>query len=214
MIQTNPSFSNAAIGPHETVLQDIHHQAKNIAIFQRNLAPLQEMLKGLANETIECRASGTKNAVLSSLQEYFDAHLPDYPALFKDISNALGLFEQTTKASSFRLLLATVKTNMCRKFHTDVNTIRMLCTYIGQGTLWLPDEALDQVALRSIRKNHDIDPDKKHIQQVQTGDLVLLKGALYPDGNPIMHRSPSIEEYGEQRLLLRIDSNEFLNHFL
>jgi len=152
--------------------------------------------------------------VVSTLHDFFNDHLPEGVSLLSDISKLLGIFEAITKAQSFRLFLATVKTNMCRKFHTDVNSIRLLCTYTGQGTLWLPDEALDQMALRSVRKNQDIDPDQKYIQQVRTGDVVLLKGALYPDGHPIMHRSPSIEESGEHRLLLRIDTNEFLNNFL
>ena len=46
---------------------------------------------------------------------------------------------------------------------------------------------------------------------VNAGDVVLLKGALYPGANPILHRSPSIEELGKVRLLLRIDTNSFLN---
>lgn len=47
------------------------------------------------------------------------------------------------------------------------------------------------------------------IQQAGTGDIVILKGALYPDGHAIMHRSPTIEEMGAARLLLRIDTNAF-----
>ena len=214
MIQTNTSYANAAIGSEESILQDIHQSSKNIAIYQRDVATLNPTIESIREKTIECRASGSRTEVLSSLHDFFNKHLPDAAPLLSDITRALDLFEQITKATSFRLLLATVKTNMCRKFHTDVNSIRMLCTYTGQGTLWLPDEALDQVALNSIRKNQDIDPDQKYIQQVGTGDFVLLKGALYPAGNPIMHRSPSIEESGEQRLLLRIDTNEFLNNFL
>ena len=128
-------------------------------------------------------------------------------ALYEDIRQLLNLFEKITKASSFRLLLATIKTNMCRKFHTDINNLRLLCTYIGPGTLWVPDDAIDAESLRS-RKDPLIDEQK--IQQVRTGDAVILKGALHPQGNPILHRSPSIEKSGEERILLRIDTNETL----
>jgi hypothetical protein len=85
----------------------------------------------------------------------------------------------------------------------------MLCTYLGQGTLWLPDEAVDPKTSRSA--SHELVIDAELIQQIPAGDVVILKGALYPDADPILHRSPTIEESGETRLLLRIDTNESLN---
>ena len=118
-----------------------------------------------------------------------------------------------TQASSFRLLLTTVNTDMCRKFHTDINDLRLLCTYIGPGTLWLPDEIVDGKALQAGKEDTEIVIDAQQIQQVPTGDVVILKGALYAGANPILHRSPSIKEHGEKRFLLRIDTNEFLNNF-
>ncbi|MGK0427956.1 MAG: hypothetical protein ACJAUR_002072 [Ulvibacter sp.] len=41
----------------------------------------------------------------------------------------------------------------------------------------------------------------------------MLKGAIYlSEGTKaVVHRSPTIEESVETRLLLRIDTNEFLN---
>ena len=93
---------------------------------------------------------------------------------------------------------------MCRKFHTDVNDLRMLCTYVGQGTLWLPDEAVKNEEYRTRRDEIVIDEDL--IQQALTGDVLILKGALYPEANAVIHRSPTIEETNERRLLLRIDT--------
>ncbi|MEM7381676.1 MAG: DUF1826 domain-containing protein, partial [Bacteroidota bacterium] len=98
------------------------------------------------------------------------------------------------------------------RFHTDINELRMLCTYVGAGTLWLPDDAVDRNAYLSGKDNKDIVPDKNLIQQVCTGDVLILKGALYPGSTPILHRSPSVTENDEERILLRIDINESLNH--
>ena len=55
--------------------------------------------------------------------------------------------------------------------------------------------------------------DESNIQQAKTGAVVILKGAMYPakGTNAVVHRSPTIEESGATRLLLRIDTNEFLN---
>lgn len=153
--------------------------------------------------------SGTVEEISNFLDAYFTAELPEQKILLDDILGLLELFKQVSKTSSFRLLLATINTNMCRKFHTDINNLRMLCTYVGPGTLWLPEEAINHRALRA--KRSDFILDKNLIQQVDTGDALILKGALYPESKAIIHRSPTIEETGEKRLLLRIDTNESLN---
>jgi len=212
MIQIKSSFANAVISDDTKDLQDIHLKSKNIAIYQRDIKFLKKELKQIAEQKIECRATGSVEEILSKLNDYLNSDIPGYVSLFEDISEIVKLFEKTTQASSFRLLLATVSTNMCSRFHTDINEIRLLCTYIGQGTLWLPEEAINQKALRTRGTNQEIVKNEELIQQVPTGDIVLLKGALYPEANPILHRSPSIEKNGEKRLLLRIDTNEFLNY--
>jgi hypothetical protein len=209
MIPSTSLFANAAIAREASILQDIHLPAKNIAIYQRDITTVKEELKQSAEQEIEFRASGSIVSILDKLEDYFQDHSISYPALIEDIKELLNLFKKTTQASSFRLLLATVSTNMCRKFHTDVNDLRMLCTYLGQGTLWLPDEAVDPKTSRSA--SHELVIDAELIQQIPAGDVVILKGALYPDADPILHRSPTIEESGETRLLLRIDTNESLN---
>ena len=60
---------------------------------------------------------------------------------------------------------------MCRKFHTDINDLRLLCTYFGPGTLWIKDN--DFIS----KKNNALDfkCDKENIQQVETGDISMLK---------------------------------------
>lgn len=210
MTQIETLYPNAAIYHHPQILQDIHIKSKNIAIYQRDIEALHQELDLIANRPIECRASGTVEEVEAILEDYFNNNLPKCTTLFNDISGLLSLFKKTTEATTFRLLLATVKTNMCRRFHTDINDLRMLCTYIGQGTLWLPDEAVNQ---RAIAKgsNAEIVADEELIQQANTGEVVILKGALYENANPILHRSPSIEKHGERRLLLRIDTTDFIN---
>ncbi|NRB50252.1 MAG: DUF1826 domain-containing protein [Saprospiraceae bacterium] len=211
MLQTEYKYANAAISDEVNVLEDIHLKSKNIAIYQRDITSLAKSLSPLVNETIECRAIGTREEILSIVKEYFDKKLPNSYPLYEDIAEVLGLFEGTTKASSFRLLLASINTNMCSRFHTDINDLRLLCTYIGPGTRWLPDEAVDQKATRARGRKQEMVINEQLIQQASTGDLVLLKGALYPDANPILHQSPPIESTGENRLLLRIDTDEFLN---
>lgn len=211
MVQTECKYVNAAIGSEVKVLQDIHLKSKNIAVYERDISVLEMDLRPLVKQVIECRAIGTLEEILFILETYFDKNLPKSHGLLEDIAGVLSLFARTTKASSFRLLLASVSTNMCSRFHTDINDLRLLCTYIGPGTLWVPDEAIDQEASRARRSKKELVIDQQQIQQASTGDVVILKGALYPEANPILHQSPAIENTGENRLLLRIDTDEFLN---
>lgn len=213
MNQIINSFSNAAIGIHSSILNDIHLPSKNISIYQRDIINLEKELSQLTNQYIECRINGSIEQIKTSLTAYFESHLSFCSLLLQDIFEILTHFEKITSATTYRFLLATIDNDMCRKFHTDINTLRLLCTYIGQGTLWLPDEAINKELLKrrtDRRADKEIIIDETQIQQVNTGDIVILKGALYPQANAIIHRSPTIEKYGEKRVLLRMDTNESL----
>ncbi len=213
MIQNRTKYSNSVISDNMEALQDIRLKSKNIAIYERNIDHIKNGLEKIMDQEIKCRASGSKEEILEILTKYFDLNLPEYNIVLEDVSSLLTLFEKVIKASSYRLLLATVSANMCRKFHTDLNDLRMLCTYVGPGTIWVPDEIVDCQSLRAKRGDAELDIEERHIQQVSTGEVVILKGALYEEANPILHRSPTIEENGERRLLLRIDTNETSNLF-
>ncbi|WP_425237083.1 DUF1826 domain-containing protein [Ulvibacterium sp.] len=210
MILTNIPDDNAIIGDDIGILQDIHLKTKNIAIYQRGTESWMKGLNRAIKWPIQCRANGTVEEITFSLNYYFtnSPHLNE--SLLEDILSLLELFEQVTKSSFFRVLLATVNTNMCRRFHADNNELRMLCTYYGPGTLWLPDYAVDRKAYLARKSNQTILRNESLVQQVDTGDVVILKGALYPEAIPILHRSPSIEENSGERILLRIDTNESL----
>lgn len=198
---------NWALGKSSLSLKKIHHKDVNIAIYERDTSGLKNEIDHLLKANIEFRSSGTINAIVNEMTSLIDPK--QYSVMIQDIKECLYHFNEISNAKSFRLLLATVNTNMCRKFHTDINDLRMLCTYSGPGTLWLTDENINPKASAS----KSIVIDEKKIQQVKTGAVVLLKGALYPQYNTktVVHRSPTIEETGEKRLLLRIDTNESLN---
>jgi hypothetical protein len=203
--------TNWAIGNCSTSLQQIHQREINIAIYNRETDFLSKETSHLLDKEIILRASGNIEDILSSIEVELinlNSHL-----IFKDIEQQFSLFSQLTKVNSFRFLLATVNTNMCRRFHTDMNDLRLLCTYSGPGTLWLTEDNVNRKALETLGDNECIVLDESRIQQAKLGDIVILKGAIYPqDGTKaIVHRSPTIEETGQRRLLLRIDTNEILN---
>lgn len=198
-------------GNEMEVLHRIHQRETNIAICNRSVNQLSEEINLLIAEKVELRLSGNIRTIKALLQNAID--VKKYPLIIQDIELLLHTFEEVTKSTSFQMLLATINTNMCRKFHTDINELRMLCTYSGPGTLWLTDENINRTALNSIGNKQSIVIDENQVRQVETGAVAILKGAIYPQSNSkaVVHRSPTIEESGSTRLLLRIDSkNNFL----
>jgi len=198
---------NAAIGNDVGVLRKIHLSNKNIVIYRRGMASLTQELLQVSKKCIEFRASGNLGRIALLLDRYFAEKISMRTALKEDILHLLEIFEGVSGASTFRLVWASVETTMCPRFHADHNVLRMLCTYYGPGTLWLPDHAVDREAYLSGKSNPNILLEEGQVQQVGTGDVVILKGALYPGATPILHRSPGIDENGGQRILLSIDAN-------
>ena len=180
------------------VLLDIHLPAKNIAIYKRDIEILDTELTEIAAKTVECRASGTSEEIKSIVEDYFRTHLTNCSLLFRDVVQLLGLFEMTTEASAFRLLLTTVNTNLCRRFHTDINDLRMLCTYSGPGTLWVPDAFVHEKAYQTGGRNEEIVIDKSQIQQAQAGDVVILKAPCIRRPNPFFIAAPPLKRKGKE----------------
>ncbi|MEM8926722.1 MAG: DUF1826 domain-containing protein [Bacteroidota bacterium] len=203
------TIENCEVGPLPTGLCDIHQTNVNIAIYNRDITALTSEVKSLKEQQVEIRSSGNVDTILKTLVQAIDPN--KFNLILRDIKELLHLFKEVTNASNFRLLLAKISTTMCPRFHADNNELRMLCTYHGPGTLWLPDYAVDRDAYLTGKRNKSIISNESLAQQVETGDVVILKGSLYPGATPILHRSPSILGDDEKRLLLSIDINESLN---
>ena len=102
----------------------------------------------------------------------------------------------------------------CRKLHADTVTIRMLCTYTGPGTDWLPNQDVVRKYLRAAAvdaetANQRIIRKGAVLRRCEPGEVLLLKGNAYP-GNAkrgAAHRSPPLGSSGVSRLVLKIDEH-------
>ncbi len=200
---------NWAEGSEPKVLNEIHRSTTNISIYNREISHLDVEINELLVENAEIQTSGEPKLI----QQYLKEKLSAYPLILDDLLTLIEHFKLATEATSYRVLLATVNTNMCRKFHSDINDLRMLCTYSGPGTLWLKNDNVNWKELNALSSVQDVAIDESKAEQAKRGSVIILKGALYPNDqtSAIIHRSPTIEETGTRRLLLRIDTNEFLN---
>ena len=100
--------------------------------------------------------------------------------IINDIKELIEHFKRISNSNNFRLTLAAIDNNMCRRFHTDMNDLRMICTYSGPGTLWLTENNTNRMPLNNTGNNDSIVINENKIKQLSTGSVAILKGALYP----------------------------------
>jgi hypothetical protein len=206
----SPTIANLAAGKETSVLERIHEPGVNITVWERDIPVSDLEMNAVLHVLIrEIRLHGCITVIMQDLRDAFVARALDAESLLNDIALLLEVFANTSMVKDLRLSLSAVNTNMCRRFHTDVNDLRLLCTYLGPGTLWLPNDAVNEQAIRSRDPHLPIERSPEDVQQVATGHVAIIKGALYPGDREAacVHRSPTIEETGQQRLLLRIDTN-------
>ncbi|WMJ72616.1 DUF1826 domain-containing protein [Cytophagaceae bacterium ABcell3] len=161
-------------------------------------------LKGSAEELAWKFEKELKAQGLHSKQGYLE--------FLDDIFKIINAFGRIIKADTIKLYFAVVNSNMCRLFHTDINDLRLLCTYRGPGTIWVRNDNINKKCLN--KESNDsllINPDQT--ENTEAFDITILKGALHTSNYtmPVFHRSPSIEETKEQRVLLRLDTGAFLS---
>ena len=134
--------------------------------------------------------------------------------LSKDISEIVKIFCMLFNVKSVWLRLDAIDKPMCPRFHSDYVDCRTVTTYVGPATQWLPHQLVDRTKLGHGNNGQ---PDEKSglfinktdIEQLNTGDIALLKGESWDgnDGAGLVHRSPhSKSDY--RRLYMTIDFEE------
>jgi hypothetical protein len=127
--------------------------------------------------------------------------------LFEDLCMLAHLFAAVSDHDQLKVSLNPVYHDMCRKFHTDINELRMLCTYFGPGTEVI-DYHPDDKRLWKAVEEEDMQILSERLKSIPLYSILLMKGALYRGTHPeaCLHRSPPISEQSTARLLLRIDA--------
>lgn len=136
--------------------------------------------------------------VLQEFEEGREAFLAQVEALWAEISR----IELSQKRS---LRFEKIESDMCRLFHGDKIRLRLLCSYLGAGTEWLPNTAVAREFLGSGCNDSIVKSDAQiyHLAPFEVG---IFKGDNFPgnQGYASVHRSPQWQ--GNARLLLKIDS--------
>jgi hypothetical protein len=123
-------------------------------------------------------------------------------------------FSALTDQRDLKLKIAVIDTNACQKFHADWLRLRLIVTYTGPGTEYVPDAGVARQHLGQPmpleEANAAIVPDPGLVRRAQPGDVILLKGEAWPGnaGRGAVHRSPPIQGTGARRLVLQLDVGE------
>lgn len=109
------------------------------------------------------------------------------------------------QSPALRLRLERIEDAGCRLFHVDQIGLRLICTYLGPGTQWLPESAFDRQGLGCGCNDHVRDWDA--LREVPCGAVAVMKGERYPGnaGRGLAHRSPPASPQ-QPRVVLAIDA--------
>lgn len=160
---------------------------------------------------------------LESLNAELEASLPDAKGKAETIDDIFLLSDMLTtlfNCDSVGLRLAPLDAAMCPKLHADNIPVRLVNTYIGEGTQWLPTEHLIKAnALQPISVSANEESKSKaatslgniqyresDIMQMSSFDVGLLKGKAWPEHEECaaLHRSCPVSA-GAKRVLLTLD---------
>lgn len=154
---------------------------------------LAQIASGVAAPlTAQCAALSAMGEWLADMQRLAD----DFAALARPLAGQ----------GTLTLRLETVSDDGCRRFHVDRVQLRMLCTYLGPGTEWLPEAQVDREALAAHQPNELI-LRRGSPQRLAPFWVAILKGEVYPGqaGRGQVHRSPPMAGTGATRVLFCMD---------
>jgi hypothetical protein len=190
-----------------SVLSDIYQEDINIAIWRRQKQFLVKEFLAL-NPTFQKEMILTPQDALSRISESFDNNMTE---VSEDIALLVEMFCYLFELKQAGMRLKVLDKAMCPKFHVDKVPCRLVTTYQGIATQWLPHELVDQTKLgwgcNGLPDSESgLYQRKSDIQQLDCGDVALIKGTLWK-GNEnagLVHRSPELIA-NEKRLILTLD---------
>lgn len=199
-------------GEHPTVLTDIYQEHINIAIWERSFdRELTEAISSFVNNNLGIKKS--YNLSPEKAYEKLERSLGDVakPALLQDLANLVDMFCCLFDLGAAGLRLAVLDKAMCPRFHVDQVPCRLVTTYQGAATDWLPNDLVDRSKLGRgsnglLDSESGLYRQSDDIHHLRSGDVALLKGERW-EGNEnkgLVHRSPAVPEDGP-RLLVTLD---------
>lgn len=208
-----PKSRHMVISSSPSVLTDIYQEDVNLAVWQSTLPEnLSLCINDLIRQKPAFKAIMTvsPDSVYQHLCESFNG-IEASEVLCQHITLLVDMFCTLFDLKYAGLRLKLLDRPMCPRFHVDRVPCRLVTTFNGAATQWLPHSAVNR---NKLGAGSNGEPDESSgiierpeiVQQLLAGDVALLKGELWHnnEGAGLVHRSPALSQ-GEHRLLLTLD---------
>lgn len=182
-------------------LAAIRQPGTELVIWQRSLSPsLNDWIGNLApmdlpHLRILVQPVDLRSALAPLLDESGLSGGPMRDRLVDDIEDLVGAFARVVNADLVDVRLERIEHDACWKFHRDTVEARLLTTYRGPTTEWVPMAHAE----RAIEQQKGFDGPLKRLG---LHDVALFKGSCAGPNSGIVHRSPPIAGTGQSRLFL------------
>jgi hypothetical protein len=190
--------------PSAAALARIRDPGVTLALWQRppRRAVRIEAARLLAHAPFSVSAEARAGCVASVLAASLPAATP---ALVADLGALAAAFAAVAGVTRVHARLEALTDEGCPLFHADHVGLRLLCTYAGRGTEWVPGHAVNRAGLGS-GDNRRIVARRADVRRLSSFWVGLFKGEAFPGnaGRGIVHRS-SPATARAPRLLLCLD---------
>ena len=194
-------------------INNIFNRDINISVWKRNLNSnilhASEILL-IKNSDLQFSELVNKNFSIDFLVDKIGAD-EKLISFYEDIQYLTKLFCELFDIKDAWLRIDAIDKPMCPRFHADHLKCRLVTTYYGPGTQWLPNSLVNRNKLG--HGNNGLADDisglfskKSDIENLDVGDIGLLKGEAWVnnEGLGLVHRSPHTDS-NYKRLYVTID---------
>lgn len=207
-----PTGACAAVGSDPSCLADIYQADTNIAIWRRDLpVSITQTVASFVD------ANPSHRTAVSVAAENAEAVLNDLlgdalgAEITHDIAELVDMFCLLFNLERAGIRLGVLDSAMCPKFHVDKIPARLVTTYQGVATEWLPNDRVDRSKLGHgsgglADDQSGLYSQSSDVQCLMSGDVALMKGDTWEgcEGQGLVHRSPDLAS-GQKRLMLTLD---------
>ena len=153
----------------------------------------------------EIRKNNAFFDVKGLINDLIPKHIQDhnfYEMWVKDMANICVNFCDIEKAPYISIWLGTKRG--CKRYHIDNVPRRLLVTYSGIGTEWIPDEYADKEAFEKGKTNEYIVKESFYKRYMNEWDIAIFKGGK----SGLLHRTPDAASYSYS-ILMRLDHKNY-----
>ena len=173
-----------------------------------------EFFKNLIAEPFEFNIKITKANAFEDIKHHLNKELLKrvqdqifYYKWIKDMSEICILYSDIINKNSLNFSLKTSRG--CKRYHIDNVPVRLLVTYYGKGTEWLPRDTCNYSAYYNGESNEKIIKIKNRSKFIKPWSIAIFKGQKFKGSTEaILHRTPN-EALNKKSLLMCLDSEAF-----